>query len=248
LAFSNELRKPARVAPWNLRDMVCAGLAALGLAILGVGTFTGGMWLWGLLGLPELPERVQVLAIFSLEAFLLVPAWWWGPRKYGGGWWSLGLRGFPPIKAAGLVISGFLCILLINGVWEILRERLGLAAQPDYLPLFGGGLKGLAVALVAGGVVAPVAEEIFFRGYLYAGLRREWGAPWAMAASALIFALVHVIPGVVPPVFVMGVLFAFISEQTGSVWPCVALHSAVNSLAFIAAYLAESFAAISPGA
>ena len=248
MTFSDELHSPSRLAPWNLRDMVCAGVAALGFAIMGVGTFTGGMWFWELAGLPAFPQYVQVLTIFSLEAFLLVPAWWWGPRKYGGGWWSLGLRRFPPIKAAALVVSGFLGILIINGVWEILRERLGLAAQPDYLPLFGGGPEGLMVALVAGGLVAPLAEEVFFRGYLYAGLRREWGAGWAMAASALIFALVHVIPGVVPPVFLMGVLFAFINEQTGSVWPCVALHSAVNSLAFVAAYLVERFPGLVPGA
>jgi hypothetical protein len=128
-------------------------------------------------------------------------------------------------------------IMVINTIWDIVRRRMGWPGQPDYLPLFGEGLAGLAVALLLGAGVAPVAEEVFFRGYLYTGLRERWGLGWGLVASALLFAVVHLVPGVLPPVFFTGLVLATVYEANDSLWPCIILHGTINALAFIAAYV-----------
>jgi len=219
--------------------MVFAGLAALGLLGAGAVALAAGTLLCLGLSGPALPPGVLVPAVFAFEALLVIPAWVWGPRKYEGGWASLGLRACSLARAIALVLLGFSIILLVNGAWELVRQRLGWAGQPDYLPVFGGGARGLVVALLLGGVVAPTAEELFFRGYLYAGLRHRWGVVAAVAASSVLFSLAHAVPGVLPPIFIMGAVFALMYEYADSLWPCIALHSAVNTVAFVAAYLVE---------
>ena len=231
---------PAPTVPralWGLRDMLRASLATVGLMLiagialavaLGVGQLRGG---------EEPPMQFMVLAVLSLELLMIPPAWWWGPRKHGGGWGALGLRRFAPLR--GLILTGLalLAVLAVSAGWEPIRQRLALADQPDVLPMFGEGLGGLALALLLGGVVAPLAEEIFFRGFLYAGLRSRLGPTSGVLVSALIFSLVHVLPGVLLPIFVMGAIFALLYERTGSLWPCIVLHGVINSLAFLGAYL-----------
>jgi hypothetical protein len=69
-------------------------------------------------------------------------------------------------------------------------------------------------------------------------LRDRLGLGWGLVISGVIFALVHLVPGVLPPIFVMGVVFALLYQGTGSLWPCIILHGAINSLAFVALYLA----------
>jgi membrane protease YdiL (CAAX protease family) len=236
-----EYQEPPAGAPWGLRDMVVAGLATIGLVIVGVVVALVVAVAWSGLGLPGLSPGVQVFLIFGLEALLIVPAWIWGPGKHGGGWDRLGLRPFAPLRGLAWVIGGLVAILAINVVWEGIRQRLGWPGQPDFLPIFGEGVGGLALALFLGGVVAPIAEEVFFRGYLYAGARSRWGVVWGAIASSVVFALVHVTPGVLPPIMVMALIFVILYERTRSIWPCIILHGAVNSLAFIGAFLAERF-------
>ncbi len=98
-------------------------------------------------------------------------------------------------------------------------------------------MTGLAWALLLGAVVAPVAEEVFFRGFLYAGLRGRWGLGWGLAVSALIFGLAHLMPGVLVPIALLGVVLAWLYEVTGSLWPSILLHMAINGLALVAAYV-----------
>ena len=145
------------------------------------------------------------------------------------------------MTAAVLVAVSFAAILIVNVIWEQARQVLGLPEQPDYLPLFGQGISGLLVALALGAVVAPLAEEVFFRGYLYAGLRARYGKLAGALGSSVLFAIVHLSPGVLVPILVMGIIFALLYERTGSIWPCIALHSAVNGAAFMGAYIVSEY-------
>ncbi len=232
---------PPAGAPWGLRDMVVAGLAAIGLMIAGTVVVVVLTVAGSVLGLPPLSQTIQLLLIFGLEALLIVPAYIWGPGKHGGGWERLGLRPFSPFRGIAWAAGGLVATLIINGVWEGTRQQLGWPGQPDYLPIFGGGIKGLILALLLGAVVAPVAEEVFFRGFLYAGARKVWGTTLGAVISAAVFAVVHVFPGVLPPIFIMALIFALIYEQTQSIWPCIILHGAVNAVAFIGAFVAERY-------
>jgi membrane protease YdiL (CAAX protease family) len=77
-------------------------------------------------------------------------------------------------------------------------------------------------------LVAPITEELFFRGVLQAGLRRRYGARTAIIASGLLFGVVHLIPWQVVPAIPLGLLFAWWTERMRSLWPALVGHALVN--------------------
>lgn len=80
-------------------------------------------------------------------------------------------------------------------------------------------------------ILAPLFEELVFRGVLYSTLRRYWNAPIAMVVSALIFSLAHGYGtfGLIT-IFWSGLLWAWAYEKTGSILPGMVAHALNNSL------------------
>ena len=81
--------------------------------------------------------------------------------------------------------------------------------------------------LVALGVIAPIAEEIFFRGVIYAGLRKRLPVVPALVLSSALFASAHMDSMRLLP-FVLGVVAALLMEFTGSLVPAILAHMGVN--------------------
>ncbi len=85
-------------------------------------------------------------------------------------------------------------------------------------------------------VAAPISEEIFFRGFIFAGLRRS--VPFVVAAvlSAAIWGIFHYTGagswGVVVQLTVFGIVLAWLYERTGSIWPTIVVHAFNNAVAF----------------
>lgn len=81
-------------------------------------------------------------------------------------------------------------------------------------------------------VLAPVAEELLFRGYLYGRLRR-WMAIWLAAiVTSVVFGVVHGQWNVGLDVFVLSLVMCRLREMTGSIWAGVLVHMIKNGLAF----------------
>ncbi|MEO6398801.1 MAG: CPBP family intramembrane glutamic endopeptidase [Tepidiformaceae bacterium] len=90
----------------------------------------------------------------------------------------------------------------------------------------------LAIAFAATVVGAPFTEELFFRGFVFAGLTR-WGFWPAAAISALLFAFVHFDPGSVVPFFAIGLAMAWLFWSRGSLWDAVLFHFLFNLTSFL---------------
>jgi len=93
---------------------------------------------------------------------------------------------------------------------------------------------GIAIAaILAVVVIAPFAEELFFRGFFFAGLRTRWGLWPSALLSGAIFGLVHAPTGPTAaiPLAGLGVGLAWLYNKTGSVWPCMLAHFLNNALA-----------------
>lgn len=81
-------------------------------------------------------------------------------------------------------------------------------------------------------VLAPVAEELLFRGYLYGKLRR-WASVWLAAViTSVVFGIVHGQWNVGLDVFVLSLVMCGLREMTGSIWAGILLHMTKNGLAF----------------
>jgi membrane protease YdiL (CAAX protease family) len=217
----------ARPVPWSTHD-VWLGVIALVLWLAGV---FAASYLIGAYELSVDPGLFTGIA----ESLLLAPVWWLAVRKHGAGWDSLGLRRF---QAGNLGVGCGLMILSIifNLVYSSILAVFDLQMQSDLVPIFAE-LSSPWWLLLAGIVVAPVVEEIFFRGFLYAGLAQRY--PWRKAAliSSAFFALVHLQPTAIVPIFILGYIFAYLYRRSGSIWPAVVMHVSTNALALGAAYL-----------
>lgn len=91
------------------------------------------------------------------------------------------------------------------------------------------------VRFIVACLLAPVAEELIFRGFIYAGLRRTFNPILALPISAAIFGIAHLnlALGGMATVAVMGIMLALVYERSHSLWPGIVAHGVHNLLAFL---------------
>jgi membrane protease YdiL (CAAX protease family) len=100
-----------------------------------------------------------------------------------------------------------------------------LANQVKDMPLT------VLATLVVAAFVAPICEEIFFRGFVQGGFQRAFGAIIAVFLSALIFGIAHGDIGSFAVLFVLGLVLGMARASSGSLWPSWLIHTANNTLA-----------------
>ncbi len=102
---------------------------------------------------------------------------------------------------------------------------------------FGHGGLGTVAAGLLIVVAAPISEEIFFRGFIFGGLRKRLTFVPAALIGAAIFGLFHYTGagslGVVPQLAFLGFALCWVYEETGSIYPTMAMHMVNNLIAFI---------------
>ena len=92
----------------------------------------------------------------------------------------------------------------------------------------------LPLVLLSGVIIAPIAEEIVFRGYLYKAFRDRFKPWYATIMSAALFSAIHLEPLAAVPLFVIGVALAYVYEMTDNLMAPIALHMLNNAVAFLA--------------
>ena len=213
--------------PWTTKDV---WLGVVGLA---------GWWVIFLLVIfvsETINLQVNIgLAMGFWELTLIVPIWWFSLRKYGGKWNQLGLRSFKGEMMAlgcGLIIFSF----GFNLIYNLFLNLFGLRAQADLIPIFEE-LSSPWWLLVTGIVIAPIIEEIVFRGFIFAGFKQRYGWLNAALISSGLFAALHLQPLAMLPIFILGFIFAYLYHQSKSIWPGIILHVSSNAIALGSAYV-----------
>ena len=151
--------------------------------------------------------------------------------------WHFGLRGtrfWPALGWAALGIVAFYIVsaayspLVPEDVEQTVTEDLG--ADESTLGLISAGVMVM--------VVAPVAEEFFFRGFFYRALRTRFSVAAAAIIDGLLFGVIHYnFEGaeallLVPPLALLGVIFCLVYEKTGSLFPVIGMHAFNNAVAY----------------
>jgi uncharacterized protein len=204
---------------WTPLVALVAGLAALAVPVL-------------LLESVDFPFKATVGE--GLFAVILLGFAWILMSRFGGRPQrpaDLGLRATPSRAAVGWVLVarftfGICAAIYIVGIG-------GVTSNVPIRPL--GGVDTLSAVDVAIAVVvlAPVFEELFFRGFMYASLRGRLPVLWASLLTGTVFAAVHPLYGgaawnLVPVLALAGVAMCLLYERTGSLWPAIAFHFAMN--------------------
>jgi membrane protease YdiL (CAAX protease family) len=119
-------------------------------------------------------------------------------------------------------------------VW--LLERIGIEAEPQVAARAIATLEPWLVVLAVV-ILAPIAEEVFFRGVVFNAWLREGGRRWAYLGSSALFALIHISAVALVPLFVLGLALAWIYQRTGNLLAPIAMHATVNGISVALALL-----------
>jgi CAAX protease family protein len=184
----------------------------------------------GLLVIVQLTFLLPVIIIFAYRRI----SW----RAIGFGkfdWSTLGI-------GCGLLIGSYAVILVHNAVLVM----LGIETQGQEITQLFGALKSPVWFFIVGAILAPLVEEIFFRGFLFQGFRARYGWVPGLLLSSAIFGLAHLDPAALIPTFILGCLLAYLYQRSNSIWPGVILHMLVNSLGLCSVYFMTQYPNLIP--
>lgn len=136
-----------------------------------------------------------------------------------------------PVAAWVLFIVGLTAIVQLLGgnVPGVTGEHVSIAGMPQ-------NWLATSLLLVTAGIVAPVAEELLFRGIILPACL-QWVRPTgAIIVSSVLFALLHNQGGVFITLFILGLLAGYFAWKNNSIWPAVVLHFLNNAAALVVDY------------
>jgi hypothetical protein len=173
------------------------------------------------------------LFAFALPAAALAAILGLDPARF------LGLRRPPPGALPLAALAGAVAVVTggsVQALWAGLLPA-SLLRTFDVTRIFARPPLELAVLVGAATLLAPLCEELAFRGHLLSALRLRRRPAAAIGLTALAFAALHLDPVRFPGLIVLGALYGWLTWRSGSVWPAVLAH-AVNNAAATALALA----------
>lgn len=153
-------------------------------------------------------------------------------RRRGSSFEAMGLNKANSRLLALGVLLGVGSFVLSEGIGIILLPLMGTSPVNEQLSGLVRSPLIFAVFLLVGAMIAPFAEEMFFRGFAYSAFRNRWGNYYGTLASAVMFAVVHLDPWSFLPILMIGVIFAYVYGRTGSLPIVMVAHGTFNALAF----------------
>ena len=106
--------------------------------------------------------------------------------------------------------------------------------QQDIVDAFPPTAGGIVLFTIVAVLMAPLAEEVYFRGFVFKGFAESWGWVRGAAVSGALFSLAHLQLTLFLPLFALGFGLAWVYQRTGSLWTSIALHAIFNGVAVLA--------------
>lgn len=151
-------------------------------------------------------------------------------------WQHLGAVGFTspaaPVAFLPIVAAVTIFVSEIDNFVRAFHSADGLDALDslrDLDNIVGGSWQGIVLAVL----IAPVVEEVLFRGLILRGLLGRWRPAAAILLSAALFSLMHLNLAQIPVTFVLGAVLGWVYVRTRSLGLCIAGHAINNAAAFL---------------
>ena len=156
-------------------------------------------------------------------------------RCPSGGWLQWGWK--PLASALRLSAAGWLMVTPVVTLvgWLVVKLVGDPGGSNPLLELVLGSRDPLALVLLllTAVVLAPLFEEVVFRGTLLPVLAARFGSSTAVLLSALVFALAHLSVGELAPLTVLGIGLGLLRLRGGQLLPCVLMHALWNGVTFV---------------
>ena len=140
------------------------------------------------------------------------------------------------VDLVGVPVGVFTQVLLLPALYLPFRslideDELSAPAEDLLSRVEGPGLVAMGIGVI---VVAPIVEELFFRGVLLDAMRRRWGTVVAVVASSAFFGATHLQPLQFAGLTLAGLVFAGAVVRTGRIGSAIAVHAGFNATTFVA--------------
>lgn len=132
------------------------------------------------------------------------------------------------------IVAGILAqFVLVNAIaWPLFKlsgqDADDLARPARELADKVDGPGGVILLVLVVGVIAPIAEELFFRGLLFRAMEKRWDQWWALGLSSAFFAFTHFQVLQFLPLMAAGAVFGYLVIRTGRLGPAIVAHMAFN--------------------
>jgi membrane protease YdiL (CAAX protease family) len=189
----------------------------------------------------------QFIYVIITEAMTLLVLWlFWRKYKAHTVREALGLHRWPRWKDLGHALLGIVVYLGLYMVFfGIINALVPVDTSQNQAVGFdhakGGALIMAFISLV---ILPPIVEEITFRGFLFSGLKRQFGVLGAALLTSLLFAAPHLLTGedsllwvAAIDTFALSLVLCYLREKTGSLYASMVVHALKNSIAFMALFI-----------
>jgi membrane protease YdiL (CAAX protease family) len=224
---------------WEVVRIAVVALIAIGLmSMVAVGL---AVWFAGMRPLPsDLARNARVVVPPQFAAYLILLGYMaWLVRSRGRAFWQSIQWNWPGAKWFGWVALGVALAMVV-------QSASALLPIPKSLPIdrYFRDTVGAYMMAAFGLTLAPLVEELFFRGFLYPALARLWGLAAGVLITAALFAMIHTsqLANAWAPLlllFFVGIVLTVLRARTRSVATTFLVHVGYNGTLFTMLYLAS---------
>jgi membrane protease YdiL (CAAX protease family) len=222
-------------ADWGLLEVFVAWLVIFGLYnVVGVILYVS----------TDNPLFYNYLAYALLFCPLVAASVWLIPHRHGRGREELGIRwgdpgrtlAFGGLGALTAMAMSYGIFFLIFLIFYLATGRSPVSAETERLQDLSGGYLAFIILNVV--VLAPIFEELFFRGLFYPALRRRMGPMPAIILNGAIFGILHLQPLFMLSLVLVGVVLAYLYEKTDSLFAPMMAHALYNLVVILVSLFA----------
>ncbi len=187
------------------------------------------------------PITIAVMSVISYVITLILVLF--VPNKIVGKWnrEEIGLQGTPTWTDIGLSVVGFIVATLIGTLlawifsslfpWFNVEEAQDLG----FTPYMTSVERAFSFILLV--IIAPIVEELVFRGWFYGEIRNELSAPLSILITSVLFGVAHLQWNVGVNVFALSLVLCSLREITGTIYSGILVHMIKNGVAFYFLYV-----------